>query len=93
VRLSQGIPSAPGAANSLQPGAPFPARNNATAGTAFGALSSTVENKVGIGTNRQLQLSLRICSRAGRGLGNAQLMNGTDEPMNVVEVVRSCPVR
>ncbi|MES2392866.1 MAG: TonB-dependent receptor [Acidobacteriota bacterium] len=60
VRLSQGIPSAPGAANSLQPGVPFPAGNNATAGTAFGALSSTVGNQVGIGTNRQLQLSVRV---------------------------------
>ena len=60
VRLSQGLPSAPGAANSLQPGTPYPAGNNATAGTAFGALSSTVGNQVGIGTNRQLQLSVRL---------------------------------
>lgn len=60
VRLNQGIPSAPGAANSLQPGTPFPAGNNATAGSAFGALSSTVGNQVGVGTNRQLQLSLRL---------------------------------
>ncbi len=60
VRLSQGIPSAPGAANSLQPGTPFPNGNNATAGSAFGALSATVGNQVGLGTNRQLQLSLRV---------------------------------
>ncbi len=60
VRLSQGIQGAPGAANSLQPGVPFPSGNNATAGSAFGALSGTVGNQVGIGTNRQLQLSMRL---------------------------------
>ncbi|MBS1799201.1 MAG: TonB-dependent receptor [Acidobacteria bacterium] len=52
VRLAQTLTT--GAAN--QPGAPFSA---ATAGSSFGNLSSTVGNQVGIGANRQIQLSLR----------------------------------
>jgi hypothetical protein len=52
VRLAQTLAS--GAAN--QPGAPFSAGN---AGASFGNLSSTVGNQVGIGANRQIQLSLR----------------------------------
>ncbi len=49
VRLGQGIPA-------LQPGQPFSLSN---AGGLFGALNSTVSNQVGLGTNRQIQLSLR----------------------------------
>jgi hypothetical protein len=52
VRLNQTLTS--GAAN--QPGAPF---SQTTAGSAWGRLSSTVGNQVGIGANRQIQLSLR----------------------------------
>jgi hypothetical protein len=52
VRFAQTLTS--GAAN--QPGAPFSA---STAGSSFGNLSSTVGNQVGIGSNRQLQLSVR----------------------------------
>ncbi len=52
VRFAQTLTS--GAAN--QPGAAFSA---ATAGSSFGNLSSTVGNQVGIGANRQIQLSLR----------------------------------
>ena len=40
----------------LTPGAPF---TTANAGANWGALSSTVGNQVGIGSNRQIQLSLR----------------------------------
>lgn len=56
VRLAQGIgtgPSAPG----LQPGQAF---NSSAAGGNFGALNSTVSNQIGLGTNRQLQLALRL---------------------------------
>jgi hypothetical protein len=53
VRLPQTLATAPG--NGSQPGTPFTSSN---AG-AFGALTSTVGNQVGIGANRQIQLSLR----------------------------------
>jgi hypothetical protein len=53
VRLPQTLATAPG--NGSQPGTPF---TSANAG-AFGALTSTVGNQVGIGANRQIQLSLR----------------------------------
>lgn len=53
VRLNQTLSTAPG--NGVQPGTPFTLSN----GGAFGALSSTVGNQVGIGSNRQIQLSLR----------------------------------
>jgi hypothetical protein len=53
VRLPQTLATAPG--NGAQPGTPF---TSANAG-AFGALTSTVGNQVGIGANRQIQLSLR----------------------------------
>ena len=53
VRLPQTLATAPG--NGAQPGTPFTLSN---AG-AFGALTSTVGNQVGIGANRQIQLSLR----------------------------------
>lgn len=49
VRLGQGI-------STLQPGQPF---NSTTAGALFGSLNSTVSNQIGLGTNRQIQLSLR----------------------------------
>jgi hypothetical protein len=41
----------------VQPGTPFSA---ATAGGNFGVATSTVSNQIGLGTNRQLQLSLRL---------------------------------
>lgn len=53
VRLSQTLATAPG--NGAQPGTPFTLSN---AGS-FGQLTSTVGNQVGIGANRQIQLSLR----------------------------------
>jgi len=54
VRLTQTLATAPG--NGAQPGTPFTLGN---AG-AFGQLTSTVGNQVGIGANRQIQLSLRL---------------------------------
>jgi hypothetical protein len=56
LRLSAALPTGPGASG-LQAGTPFSA---ATAGSNFGVLTSTVSNQIGIGTNRQLQLSLRL---------------------------------
>jgi hypothetical protein len=53
VRLNQTLATAPG--NGAQPGTPYTLSN---AG-AFGVLTSTVGNQVGIGSNRQIQLSLR----------------------------------
>ncbi|MBI3665565.1 MAG: hypothetical protein HY236_04955 [Acidobacteria bacterium] len=44
-------------ANQLQPGQPFTA---AAAGGNFGVLTSTVSNQIGLGTNRQIQFSLRF---------------------------------
>ena len=55
LRLAQGIPGAPG--SGLQPGQPFSA---ATAGANFGVLNQTVSNQIGLGTNRQIQLSMRL---------------------------------
>ncbi|MCC6393974.1 MAG: TonB-dependent receptor [Bryobacterales bacterium] len=43
--------------NSLQPGQAF---SSATAGGLWGTLNSTVANQIGLGTNRQVQLSLRF---------------------------------
>jgi hypothetical protein len=43
--------------NQLQPGQPFSA---AAAGSAFGVLNSTVSKDVGLGAQRQIQLSLRF---------------------------------
>jgi hypothetical protein len=43
--------------NTLQPGQAFSA---ATAGGLWGTLNSTVANQIGLGTNRQIQLSLRF---------------------------------
>jgi hypothetical protein len=56
LRLAAGLPTGPGTAG-LQPGIPFAA---STAGGNFGVLTSTVSNQIGIGTNRQIQLSLRL---------------------------------
>ena len=44
-------------AGQLQPGQPF---SLAAAGGAFGIANSTVTKDVGLGTNRQIQLSLRL---------------------------------
>ena len=54
VRLAQTLATAPG--NGAQPGTPFTSGNTG----AFGQLTSTVGNQVGIGANRQIQLSLRL---------------------------------
>ena len=43
--------------NQLQPGQAF---NAASAGSAFGVFNSTVEKAVGLGTSRQMQMSLRF---------------------------------
>jgi hypothetical protein len=43
--------------NQLQPGLPF---TSAAAGGAFGVFNQTLEKAVGLGTSRQIQLSLRI---------------------------------
>jgi hypothetical protein len=56
LRLQQVIPSAPGASG-LQPGQAF---TTSTAGGNFGVRNATVSNQIGIGTNRQIQLSLRL---------------------------------
>ena len=56
LRLQQILPGGPGAAG-LQPGQPF---SISTAGGGFGRANSTVSNLIGIGTNRQIQLSLRF---------------------------------
>ncbi|HEY7305795.1 MAG TPA: TonB-dependent receptor [Bryobacteraceae bacterium] len=56
LRLAPGIgtgPSSPG----IQPGQPFTA---SAAGGNFGVLNSTVSNQIGLGTNRQIQLVLRL---------------------------------
>lgn len=57
LRLAQAIPTNAASATNLQPGTPFSSGN---AGSLFGTESSTVGNQVGLGTNRQLQLSLRL---------------------------------
>ena len=56
LRLQQVVPSGPGGSG-LQPGQAF---TTATAGGNFGVQNSTVSNQIGIGTNRQIQLSLRF---------------------------------
>jgi hypothetical protein len=65
LRLAQALPAGgtfpggivPTAANTLQPGQAF---TSAAAGGGFGNINSTVSNQVGLGTNRQVQLSLRF---------------------------------
>lgn len=54
VRLAQGLAAS---GSGLQPNTAF---SSSTAGSLFGALNSTVSNQVGLGTNRQLQLALRL---------------------------------
>ncbi len=56
LRLSAGLPAGPGASG-IQPGVAFAP---GTAGGNFGVLTSTVSNQIGIGTNRQIQFSLRL---------------------------------
>ncbi|HEY2040697.1 MAG TPA: TonB-dependent receptor [Edaphobacter sp.] len=59
VRLNQALATVSpttGAVTGPQPGTPF---TQSTAGSAWGLYSSTVGNQVGIGANRQIQLSLR----------------------------------
>jgi len=56
LRLAAGLPTGPGASG-VQPGVAF---SPATAGGNFGVLTQTVSNQIGIGTNRQIQLSLRL---------------------------------
>ncbi len=60
VRLPQILPTSAATLNSastLQQGQPFTLANTTNG---FGQLSSTVNNQVGIGDNRQIQLSLRL---------------------------------
>jgi hypothetical protein len=48
----------PSLGGSLQPGQPL---SSATTGSgAFGILNRTVSNQIGLGTNRQVQLALRL---------------------------------
>ncbi len=56
LRLQQIVPSGPGSSG-VQPGQ---ALTTSTAGGNFGVVNSTVSNQIGIGTNRQIQLSLRF---------------------------------
>jgi hypothetical protein len=64
LRLAQGLPNGGTFAggvvpvgSSIQPGQSF---TTANAGGNFGVATSTVSNQIGIGTNRQIQLSLRL---------------------------------
>jgi len=57
IRLQQSIPANATSANAIQPGTAF---SSTTAGTLFGAESSTVSNQIGIGTNRQIQLAVKL---------------------------------
>lgn len=57
TQLPNAIPSRPGQANTVQPGQAFGA---ATQGAAFGVINSTLDRTVGLGTSRQIQLSLRL---------------------------------
>jgi len=52
-----GTPRLNDATGILQPGQPY---SQSAAGGTFGALTSTVSNQVGAGTNRQIQFSLRV---------------------------------
>jgi hypothetical protein len=52
-----GTPRLNDATGILQPGQPY---TQSAAGGTFGALTSTVSNQVGSGTNRQFQLALRF---------------------------------
>ena len=54
VQLNQSLGTG---TNQVQPGQPFTA---ASAGGAFGVYNATVEKAVGLGAQRQIQLSLRL---------------------------------
>ena len=54
VQLNQSLGTG---TNQLQPDVPF---TPAAAGGAFGVFSSTIEKAVGLGAQRQIQLSLRL---------------------------------
>jgi hypothetical protein len=54
VQLNQALGTG---SNQLQPGQPF---TSSAAGGAFGVFNQTVEKAVGLGTSRQIQLSLRL---------------------------------
>jgi len=58
VRLAQVIPST--ATGGAQPGTPFGLTGASGAGTNFGTYSATVGNQVGLGAQRQIQLSGRL---------------------------------
>jgi hypothetical protein len=58
TRLSQAIPTAPGSAGSIQPGTPFSLTSSGIGN--FGQYTATVGNQVGLGAQRQIQLSGRL---------------------------------
>ncbi|MEO8662241.1 MAG: TonB-dependent receptor [Bryobacteraceae bacterium] len=55
--LAAGLPSSPTSTTGIQPGNPY---TGSAAGGAFGRASSTVATTVGLGAQRQAQLSLRL---------------------------------
>jgi hypothetical protein len=57
AQLPNALPSKIGQANSVQPGQAFGAT---TQGATFGVFNSTLDRTVGLGTSRQMQLSMRV---------------------------------
>lgn len=57
AQLPNALPSRPGQSNTVQPGQAF---GSSTQGAAFGVINSTLDRTVGLGTSRQIQLSLRL---------------------------------
>lgn len=57
AQLPNALPSKQGQPNTVQPGQAFSA---STQGAAFGVINSTLDRTVGLGTSRQIQLSLRL---------------------------------
>lgn len=57
AQLPNALPSRPGQSNTVQPGQAF---GPSTQGAAFGVINSTLDRTVGLGTSRQIQLSLRL---------------------------------
>ena len=57
AQLPNALPSRPGQNNTVQPGQAF---GTSTQGAAFGVINSTLDRTVGLGTSRQIQLSLRL---------------------------------
>jgi hypothetical protein len=55
--LAAGLPSSPASTGTVQPGQAYTA---SAAGGAFGRFNSTVANTIGLGAQRQAQLSLRL---------------------------------